>query len=91
MMYKFFMRNLKKKPIQIYIEPRQNYVLEVLSQKKGISKAEIIRESLEKYLKDLPLEEDPAMGLVGLGSSGKGDLSEQHDKYLMRYHRSKKK
>lgn len=85
------MRNLKKKPIQIYIEPRQNYVLEILSQKKGISKAEIVRESLEKYLNELPIEEDPAMELVGIGSSGKGDLSNQHDRYLTRYHTSKKK
>ncbi|OGP87483.1 MAG: hypothetical protein A2156_10720 [Deltaproteobacteria bacterium RBG_16_48_10] len=85
------MRKLKKKPIQIYIEPQQNYVLEVLSQKKGISKAEIIRESLEKYLKELPLEEDPAMGLVGLGNSGKGDLSDHHDRYLARYHTSKRR
>lgn len=85
------MRNLKKKPIQIYIEPQQNDVLEVLSQKKGISKAEIIRESLGKYLNELPVEEDPAMELVGIGSSGKGDLSNHHDRYLTRYHTSKKK
>jgi len=91
MMYKLFMRNLKKKPIQIYIEPQQNDVLEVLSQKKGVSKAELIRECLEKYLNELPLEEDPAMGLVGLGSSGRGDLSDQHDSYLTRYHSSKTK
>ena len=91
MMYKMPMRHLKKKPIQIYIEPQQNYVLEVVSQKRGVSKAELIRESLKKYLNELPLEEDPAMGLVGLGSSGKRDLSEQHDKYLTRYHRLKKK
>jgi len=91
MMYISCMRNLKKKPIQIYIEPRQNDVLEVLSQKKGVSKAEIIRESLAKYLNELPVEEDPAMDLVGLGSSGRGDLSDQHDRYLAQYHTSKKK
>lgn len=85
------MRALKKKPIQIYIEPRQDDVLEVLSKKRGVSKAEIIRESLEKFLKELPVEEDPAMGLIGLGSSGKGDLSVKHDKYLARYTASKKK
>ncbi len=36
------MKNLKKKPIQIYIEPQQDYVLGNLAKKKGISKAEII-------------------------------------------------
>ncbi len=85
------MRALKKKPIQIYIEPRQNDVLEVLSKKRGISKAEIIRASLEKFLKELPVEEDPAIGLIGLGSSGKGDLSVKHDRYLARYAASKKR
>ena len=85
------MRNLKKKPIQIYLEPRQDNVLDVLAKKRGISKAEIIRRSLEKFFKDIPLEEDPAMGLIGLGSSKKGDLSVHHDKYLATYSKSKKK
>jgi uncharacterized protein len=40
------MNHLKKKPIQIYIDERQNYALTALARKKGISKAEIIRESL---------------------------------------------
>ena len=65
------MKRLKKKPIQIYIEPQQNNILEGLSKKKRVSKAEIIRESLEKYFKGLPVEEDPALGLIGLGNSGK--------------------
>ena len=85
------MKRLKKKPIQIYIEPQQNNILEGLSKKKRVSKAEIIRESLEKYFKGLPVEEDPALGLIGLGNSGKGDLSDQHDRYLVRYTLSKKK
>lgn len=85
------MKNLKKKPIQIYIGHQQNNVLEVLSKRRGISKAEIIRESIEKFLKDLPVDEDPAMGLIGLGRSGRGDISDRHDRYLVRYHQPKKK
>jgi len=85
------MTTLKKKPIQIYLEPQQDNVLAVLAKKRGISKAEIIRRSLEKYFKDIPLEEDPAMGLIGLGSSKKGDLSDQHDQYIARYAKSKRK
>ena len=85
------MKALKKKPIQIYIEPRQDEALGVLSKKKGVSKSAIIRESVEKYLKELPVEEDSAMGLIGLGSSGKGDLSTKHDKYLVKYITSKRK
>jgi hypothetical protein len=85
------MKNLKKKPIQIYIEPEQDYVLAMLAKKKGVSKAEIIRESLGKYLREIPLEEDPAMGLIGLGRSGKKNLSQDHDAYLAGYVRQKKK
>lgn len=85
------MKSLKKKPIQIYLEPQQDYVLGNLAKKKGISKAEIIRKSLDKFLRKIPLKEDPGMGLIGLGSSGKGNLSDNHDKYLSRYARQKKR
>jgi hypothetical protein len=79
------MRKLRKKPIQMYIEPGQDAALAVLAKKRGVSKAELIRESIEKYLTALPVEEDPAMGIVGLGSSDKGDLSIKHDDYLVKY------
>ncbi len=86
------MRTLKKKPIQMYIEPGQDAALAVLAKKRGVSKAELIRESIEKYLTTLPIEEDPAMGLIGLGSSsGKGDVSVQHDKYLVKYSKAGRK
>jgi len=85
------MRMLKKKPIQIYIEPGQDNLLKILSKKRGVSKAAIIRDGLDKFLKELPVNEDPAMGLVGLGSSGKGDLSRKHDGYLVKHISSGKK
>jgi len=76
------MKTLKKKPIQIYIEPKQELLLESLARRKGTSKSEIIRLSINKYLNNLPLEEDPVLGIIGLGRSGRGDVSEQHDAYL---------
>ena len=85
------MKSLQKRPIQVYIEPRQNNVLELLSKKLRVSKAEIIRKSLDKFLNELPVEEDPAMSLIGLGNSGKKELSDKHDKYLARYASLKKK
>ena len=85
------MRSLKKKPIQVYIEPQQDYVLGNLAKKKGISKAEIIRKSLDQYLREIPPEEDPGLGLIGLGNSGRKGLSDHHDKYLVRYSRQKKR
>ncbi len=91
MMYNANMRSLKKKPIQIYIEPGQDNLLEILSKKRGVSKASLIRVGLEKFLKELPLEEDPAMEIIGLGSSGKNDISERHDRYITSYSTHKKK
>jgi hypothetical protein len=85
------MKNLKKKPIQIYIESKQDHVLAALARNKGISKAEIIRESLDMYLREIPLDKDPAVGLIGLGNSSKRDLSDRHDTYLAQYVRRGKK
>ena len=85
------MKSLQKRPIQVYIEPRQNNVLELLSKKMRVSKAEIVRKSLDKYFNKLPVEEDPALGLIGLGNSGKKGLSDKHDRYLAKYVSLKKK
>jgi hypothetical protein len=85
------MKRLKKKPIEINIEPKQDYVFWDHVRKKGVSKTEIIRESLDKFLREIPLEEDPGVGLIGLGNSDKRDLSDNHDKYVARYGRQKKR
>jgi len=85
------MKRLKKKPIEINIDPKQDYVFGDHVRKKGVSKTEIIRESPDKFLRKIPLEEDPGMSPVGLGNSGKRNLSDNHDKYHARYSRQKKK
>lgn len=79
------MNPLKKKPIQIYIEPKQEKVLDALAHKKGVARSEIIRLSLDRYLSELPIEDDPAMDIIGLGKSGKTDLAEKHDKYYIKH------
>ena len=85
------MRNLKKKPIQIYIEPEQDTMLDILAEQKGVSKAAIIRDGIQRLIAELPVEDDPAMGLIGIGKSGRHDLSEKHDKYLFAHTKPKKK
>lgn len=85
------MKTLKKKSIQIYIDVGQDTLLDALSRRRGISKAAIIRESIEKMLREIPVEEDPAMELMGMGGSGKGDMAEQHDRYLMKHTTTRKK
>jgi hypothetical protein len=33
----------------------------------------------ERFIADIPLEDDPALALMGLGASGKKDISDRHD------------
>jgi len=79
------MKALKKKPVQIYLEPAQDHALEAYSKRKDLSKAEVIRVSIDRFLKQLPPEEDPVMSLVGIGSSGKSHLAEKHDVILAKH------
>ncbi len=73
---------LAKKPIQIYLEPAQDRSLRALSQREGISLAALIRRTIDHYLAELPVEEDPALQVVGLGRSGREDMASKHDDYL---------
>jgi len=79
------MRALKKKPIQIYIESKQDLLLESNAKRKKTSKAQIIGLSIDSYLSNLPVEKDPVLGIIGLGRSGEGDISEKHDIHFARH------
>jgi len=50
------MKRVKKKPIEINIEPKQYYVLEDDVREKRVSKTEIFRESPDKFLREVPFE-----------------------------------
>lgn len=81
----------KKKPIQVYLDYKQDAELSFVADKLNLSKAEVIRRSLYEYLIDaIPPEEDPLMemiGLLGEDSNSPGDLSEKHDEYLVKWER----
>jgi len=77
------MKKIKKIPTQIYLEPEQEKIIALLSKATGKSKAAIIRSCISKFLSNLPLEEDPALGIMNLGASGKKDIAERHDEYLI--------
>ncbi len=47
-----------------------------------MSLAELIRRSIDFYLSQIPLDDDPALDIIGLGASNVGDLAEEHDRYL---------
>ena len=77
------MKRLKKIPIQVYLEPEQQKIIGLLSKSSGKSRAAIIRSCISKFIADLPLEEDPALNIINLGASGKKDIAEKHDDYLI--------
>ena len=79
------MGKLKKIPIQIYLEPEQNKTIGFLSRKSGKSKAAVIRLCISRYLESLPPEEDPALRNMMLGASGRKDIGEKHDDYLISF------
>jgi hypothetical protein len=74
---------LTKRPVQIYLEQRQQLALKRLAAKRKVSVSELVREGVERLLTEMPIEDDPAWKLIGLGSSGVTDLAERHDEYLI--------
>jgi hypothetical protein len=44
-----------------------------------------LKKNRDKVQRELVLKEDPGLSLIGLGNSGKGNLSNSHDKYLAGY------
>ena len=79
------MNKLKKIPIQVYLEPDQERILDFLSKARHCSKAALIRSCIANYLSSLPPEKDPALNIMNLGASGKKDISKKHDDYLISF------
>lgn len=79
----------KKKPVQVYLGPRHLNILERLVKKLGLSQAETLRRGLEALAREtIPAKEDPAWQLIGLAgedTDSPGDLSVEHDKYLVEW------
>ncbi len=74
----------KKIPIQIYLDPDQFKMIDLLSKARNTSKAATIRNCIAKYLESIPLENDPALNIINLGASGKKDIAAKHDDYLIK-------
>lgn len=73
-----------KSKVQIYLDEEQDRRLRLLARVRGVSKSQLIREGIERYLEELlPPDRDPALGIIGLaGKIGRKDLSERHDEHL---------
>jgi len=77
----------KKVPMQIYLDPDQFKMIDLLSKAGNTSKAATIRKCIAKYLESLPVENDPALNIINLGASGKKDIAAKHDDYLIKSQR----
>ncbi len=73
-------------PFQVQLTRAQHRHLKALATARGASMGSIVRESVAGYLTGVPVEEDPAFGIVGLivdrGPQLHGDPAIDHDAYL---------
>lgn len=84
------MRKMRERPIQIYLRPDQDAALRALAKQEKVAIAELVRRGVDQYLAHVPVEQDPAMGIIGIGAgSGIGDLAERHDHYLLLAYQNK--
>lgn len=78
------MASSKKKPVQIYLREDQVEALRAVAERRGESMASLVREGVDKFLDELPPDEDPLLDIIGLYDSGRGDLADKHDDYQTR-------
>jgi hypothetical protein len=73
-------------PFQVQLTRTQHRRLRRLADARGASMGSIVRESVAEYLSRLPIEEDPAFGIIGRvtddGPEPHGDVAQAHDAYL---------
>ena len=70
-------------PLQIYLDDRQDQFLRRLAKERNASISELVREGIDLLLAKLPIEEDPAYKLVGLGATKTRHVADQHDEYIV--------
>jgi predicted DNA-binding protein len=67
---------------QVYLGASQEERIKILSSRKGMSEAEIIREAVEEYLAHENTL-DPIENLIGIIHSKQGDGATEHDRDLL--------
>jgi hypothetical protein len=73
---------MAKRRIQIYLDPEVHQHLKERAKAEGISLFELIRRMAKDYLRKEAAPKD-YLTIVGLGQSGKTDIAEKHDEYLV--------
>jgi hypothetical protein len=74
---------LTKRPVQVYLEEKQSKALRRLAKDEGVSLSELIRRGVDLLLAQVPIEKDPAWGIIALGHSGVSDAATRHDEYIV--------
>lgn len=77
------MATLTKRPIQVYLEERQERALRRLAADENTSLADLIRRAVGLWLAQVPVDKDPAWNIIALGDPGAADLAARHDDYLV--------
>ena len=71
---------------QISLTPEQHRRLSRAARERGTSIAAIIRDAVERELPDEDEERrrrfERSLRVIGIARSGKGDIAEEHDRYL---------
>lgn len=72
---------------QIQLTPQQAEIIRQIAQERGVSMAEIIRQSIEAFVRDVrrPTQDEirrRAKEMAGALRGGPPDLAERHDDYL---------
>ena len=76
------MSTLTMKPMQIHFRPAQVETARAVASRRGVSFAELVRQALDDFLAETPVEEDPLWNIIGIANAGPRDLAANHDKYL---------
>jgi hypothetical protein len=70
----------------VYLDPEQMKALKARARSEGISLAELVRRIVKRQLEEQqtlpPVPATAYARMVALGSSGRSDVAEQHDRYL---------
>jgi hypothetical protein len=76
---------------QIYLDPEMSAALGRLARKRRTTKASLIRLATRRLLEqEVVGEEDPILGIIGMGDSGQSNLSLDHDEALTEYELSRR-
>jgi hypothetical protein len=70
----------------IYLDEDQHRALRREAEAEGVSMTELIRRLVRRHLEERPsppaVRPETYLGLVGIGTSDRRDVSERHDAYL---------